>query len=167
MKKLLLLFIISILFLACATFDSAKVSYIENNYNSGKGYFEVYGRYFGVDIIFRTLRGTDKVYIIVVDDSDDVARVSSGEKVLLKFTDEKEISLNYDNKVSQHDDDFVYSSITATSSVIDEFGTLDMIIIPTSDGAISFECSPEEAQYLINNFNMIKAEAQFKYGESL
>lgn len=167
MKRLLLILFVSFAFIGCVS--TPKVKYIDDVYYPERGYFEVWGAGIGdmkgsIGIDFRTINGTDKVIAIAEYSSKNIMTVSKYHKVLLKFSDGKEIKLSYNSRVPQYDGGN-YFDLRATSGVIDDFGTLEIIRYNTDDGYKNREVWEEWAEGLIIRFNLIKAEVTAMYGD--
>lgn len=156
MKKILLLLVMCIFFISCVSFP--EVEYIGDAYYPDKGYFISAGG----TIKFRTMKGTDKVVAIARYRFDNIMTVSKYHRVSFKFTDGKEISLSYNTRVSQYVDGRF--ELTATSGVIEDFGTLEIIRFDTDNGYKNMEVSEKWSKLLTTRFNMIQAEATAKYG---
>lgn len=161
MKKLSLVFL-CVFFVSCVSFPDVK--YIGDSYYPEQGYFESRGVFVGgIFINFRTINGTDKIIVIAKERFDNIVTVTKTDKVLLRFIDGKEISLSYNNRVSQYVDG--HFELTATSGVIEDFGTIEIVRMETDDGYMNFEATKKQAKMNTKRFNMIQAEATAMYGD--
>ena len=164
MKKILLL-LVCVFFVSCAT---TTVKYVGDIYYPDKGYFEVYGTWLGdawssINIDFRTINGTDKVIVIAENTFDNIMTVSDSHKILLKFSDGKELELDYNMKVSQYEHG--HFELKATSDVIKDFGTLEIVRMQTDDGYMNFKATKKRAEILTTRFKMIQAESTAEYSK--
>jgi len=170
-KKLILLAFVSFMLISCFTFRLAEVQYIPDIHYEDGGYYE--SRRIGVGVAmvadskvyinFRTQNGTDKIIVIAERRFENKLVVGSGDKVLFKFSDGEELVLTYNKRVSKYDNGRF--RLSATSEVIEDFGTLEVVGMETSDGDYNFEATKASAEKLITRFNLVKAEARIKYGE--